>query len=52
MIIFDTEIERLAAVREVNNKKILKKMQKQENWNSIMGGGIFGQIDINPLQKN
>lgn len=29
MIVFDTTIERLSAVREVNNKKIIKKMQKQ-----------------------
>lgn len=29
MLVFDTSIERLSAVREVNNKKIIKKMQKQ-----------------------
>lgn len=29
MIVFDTKIDRLGTVREVNNKKILQKMKQQ-----------------------
>jgi hypothetical protein len=43
MIVFDTEIERLSAVREVNNKKMIENMKKSTQENVL--NGIFGQIN-------
>jgi hypothetical protein len=47
MIIFDTQIDRLAVVREVSTKKMIRNMKKQDNWNSLLG--VFGHIDSKPL---
>ncbi len=37
-------------MREVNNKKMIHNMKKQDNWNSLLG--MFGQIDSKPLQAH
>lgn len=49
MLVYDLHIGRLAAVREVNNRKIIRKMQKEEGWAGLMG--MFQKIDTEPLRK-
>ena len=49
MLIYDTQIDRLAQVRKANNRKTIEKI-KNTGGSEFMGG-IYGNIDFRGLQQ-